>query len=239
MARRLLFSPTMLHKTRLLAPAFLALLATTAACNEAETGAYGLVDFVPDDCGQSFCDLDDGLAVDATTEIYLDGVDGRDVSDLHIETSEPWIADVIAIEDGYSPRVTIIGNAAGLTDLLAVDRGGYVVDYVTIRVAEPTELSVDISGAAVDGPFDAANTDELYFASAGSTVTVDVTAYEIGYPLMGKLNLWIAADEDLAAAIDPSDDAGTGHFDFIAPAGEHDLYLDSVSAGRALHFSIE
>jgi hypothetical protein len=236
MASRLLFTAIMLHKTRLLAPAFLALL---GACNEVETGTYGRVEFVPDECGTTWCDLDDGLAVDATTEIYLDGVDGRDVSDLHLEVAEPWIADVISVERGFSPRVTIIGNSPGYTDLLAVDDAGYVVDYVTIRVAAPDELQVNVTGADLRGPYLAEGTDDLYFAGWATRLTVDVTALEDGSPLMGKLDLWIGVSEGFADAIDPNDDAGSGHFDLYPPRGEHDLFIETPTAWRAIHFSVD
>src|SRR5688500_15266002 len=148
----------MLHTSSRLA-SFLAVssFALLAACNEVETGEYGLIDFVPDDCGQAFCDFDDRLAVDATTDVRLSGTDEHDADGLFIRTSSPWVAEVIAEDpDTAFPRVTLVGNAPGEVDLLAIDSWGYVVDYITIEVAAPDAIGVDVIGSTVDGPHAAA-----------------------------------------------------------------------------------
>jgi hypothetical protein len=209
-----------------------------AACNEVETGRYGLVEFVPDDCGAAWCDLDDRLAVDATTDVYIDGADGQSVDDLFIRTSAPWIAEVIdERDDGLSPRVTIVGNAAGPVDLLAVDRWGYVVDYVSFEVAAPDEVAVDVWGSAVDGPHLAADADDLYFIDAGTEIEIDARALAGGSELMGRKSYTIVIDADLVLGLEAGDDLGDGNFRVRVPAGEHDLYVATGSAYRLVHFS--
>jgi len=226
------------HPTRLLS--FLAATSLLAACNEVETGHYGLVEFVPDDCGAAFCDLDDRLAVDATTDIYIDGVDDHPVDDLFIRTSAPWIAEVIdERDDGLSPRVTIVGNQAGLVDLLAVDRWGYVIDYTTFEVAAPDQLSVDVFGAAVDGPHRSDVADELYFVGPDTEIEIDVHALAGGDELMGRKSYSIVIDADLVLGLEDGDDLADGRFRLRAPVGEHDLYVATGSASRRVHFSVK
>jgi hypothetical protein len=229
----------MRHFTRLLSLSLLALPA--AACNEVENGHNGLVDFAPDNCGQSYCDLDDGLAVGATTEVYLDGTNDDSVSDLHIESSAPWIVDVLDQESGISPRATLGGNDEGYVDLLAVDRFGYVVDWVTIHVVAADELSVDVSandGAAPDGPHANDLADDLYFAQIGQSIAIDATALASGSPLMGRMDYSVETDAAMAAAIG-SQDVGDGRFDLRLPAGEHDLLHATATTWRTIHFSVK
>lgn len=228
----------MQHSTRLLS--FLAATSLLAACNEVETGHYGLVEFVPDDCGAASCDLDDRLAVDATTDIYINGVDGQYVDDLTISTSAPWIAEVVdERDDGLSPRVTIAGNAPGLVDLLALDRWGYVVDYTTIEVAAPDALRVDVWGSAVDGPHAAADVDDLYFVRADTEIEIDVSALADDDELLGRLSYSIVIDADLVFGLEPGDDLSDGNFRLRVPPGEHDLYVSTSSAYRLVHFSVK
>jgi hypothetical protein len=209
-----------------------------AACNEVETGRYGLVEFVPDDCGMAFCDLDDRLAVDATTDVYINGAGGQSVDDLFIRTSAPWIAEVIdERDDGLSPRVTIAGNAPGPVDLLAVDRWGYVVDYVSFEVAATDQLLVDVWGSSVDGPHLATDADDLYFIGANTEIEIDVSAMLDGSELMGKKSYSVVIDADLVLGLESGDDLADGHFRVRVPAGEHDLYVATGSAYRLVHFS--
>ena len=216
-------------------------LLSLAACNEVESGQMGLVDFAPDNCGASYCDLDDGLAVGATTEVYLDGVDGSSVSDLHIESSAPWIAEVLEEQPGLSPRAVIAGNGSGTVDLLAVDDFGYVVDYVTIRVVAADSLAVDVSavnGVAPDGPYLSDRADDLYFARAGQDLSIDATALADGSPVMGRQSFSVVTDADMAAGIG-GQDVGDGRFDLRLPPGEHDLYLSTATTWRTIHFSVQ
>jgi hypothetical protein len=226
----------MQHSTRLLS--FLAATSLLAACNEVETGRYGLVEFVPDDCGAAFCDLDDRLAVDATTDIYINGADDQDVDDLYIRTSAPSIAEVIdERDDGLSPRVTLVGNAPGRVDLLAVDRYGYVVDYTSFEVAAPDELRVDVWGSAVDGPHLSTDADDLYFVTAGTEIEIDTGALAGGSELMGRKSFSLVIDADLLFGLAEGDSLDDGNFRLRVPAGEHDLYIATGSAYRLVHFS--
>jgi hypothetical protein len=213
----------------------------TVACNEVETGEMGLVEFVPDDCGQGSCDLDDGLAVGATTDIYLNAARGGDVDDLHIETSDPWIAEVIADEGGVSPRSVIGGNEEGLVDILAVDAWGNAIDWVTIEVLAADELEVDVQSldsAPLDGPHPADGVDDLYFAQTGALVEIDTRALAFGSPLMGRIQYQVVTDIDMAAGIGDQD-VGDGQFEIRLPPGEHDLFLSNATTWRTLHFSVQ
>ena len=223
MASRLLYPGGMKHLPRLLSLSLLSLLSVTAAaCNEVESGEMGLVDFVPDDCGQSGCDLDDGLAVGATTDVYLESASGGTVDDLHIESSAPWIAEVLEYEDGISPRAVIGANNAGYVDLLAVDRYGYVVDFVTIHVVAADDIEI-----AVDGVM-----------APGAVVAIDATALADGWPVMGRVEYTVVTDAEMAAGIG-SQDVSDGQFDLQLPAGEHDLFVSTATAYRTIHFSIQ
>jgi hypothetical protein len=229
----------MSHFTRLASLALLA--APLAACNSVENGQMGLVDFVPDNCGQSGCDLDDGLAVGATTEVYLDGHSGGSVEDLHIESSAPWIAEVLSDEPGLSPRATIAGNESGSVDLLAVDRYGSVIDWVTIQVVVVDELDVDVTrldGPDLSGPNASSTGADLYFAAPDQAVDIDTRALAQGLPAMGRMDYQIETDPAMAAAIGDQK-VGDGDIQIRLPAGEHDLTFETATAWRTLHFSVQ
>ena len=91
----MLLPPVMQHSTRLLS--FLAATSLLAACNEVETGRYGLVDFLPDDCGAAFCDLDDRLAVDAATDVYTWKLLRRDLALGRQETERTIVGLVTGV----------------------------------------------------------------------------------------------------------------------------------------------
>jgi len=214
--------------------------ALLGACNEVETGNYGLVEFVPDECGQAFCDLDDRLAVDGTTDVYINGTDGHAVDDLYIRTSSPWIAEVVDEDTStLSPRVTLIGNSPGTVDLLAIDGWGTVVDYVTIEVAAPDAIEVDVLGSAVDGPHAAVDTDDLYFVTAGTELDIDARALYDGAHLLGNMQYTVVIDADIALNVREGDALSDGTFRFTAPSGEHDLVFATPSASRRVHFSVK
>jgi hypothetical protein len=230
----------MLHTSRLASSFLLSLtFVGLAACNSVETGAYGVVEFTPDECGRAWCDFDDRLALGATTNVELDGVNGQYVDDLHIETSAYFIAEVIAEDFTFGPEATIEGTGIGFVDLLAVDDWGDVVDYLEIEVAAPDALGVAVVGSSIDGPHVAADVDDLYFVAPNTRVSIDVSPYADGSELTGKLGYSVFLDQDMFAAVEPGDDIASGKFDFMAPVGEHTITIVTTTASRTVHFSVK
>ncbi len=226
--------------TRLASTFLLALpFAGLVACNEVETGAYGVVEFTPEDCGRAWCDFDDRLALGATIDVSLDGVDGQYVDDLHVETSAFFVAEVIAEDSTFGPSATIQGTGIGFVDLLAVDDFGYVADYLEIEVAAPDALEVDVLGSTVDGPHLAEGVDDLYFVAPGARLSLDVSPLADGLELTGQLRYNVFLDEALYAAVEPGDDIASGRFDLVAPAGEHTVTIVTTTASRTVHFSVK
>lgn len=204
-----------------------------AACSEPSHGVNGTIDFVPTECGSGYCSFDDRLAVGATTDVYLDGVNNFSTAGLHLESGDSSIAAVIS---GTDDRVTLYGNQPGPVDLLAVDDTGYVVDWVTIGVAAPDALTVNVTGTA-DGPHSAPDVDDQYFVTPGARLSIDVSPEANGGALMGALRYTVVIDRDTANAIDAGDDIASGKFDLTAPAGDHVIEFDTATAYRIVRFS--
>ncbi len=222
---------------RLLSLSLLAL--PLVACSEAEHGQNNVVDFIPEQCGQAYCTLDDSLAVDGTIEVSLDRAsDHGPVTDLRIESADPSVAAVVAIDDGVYPKVTLAGMAPGSTELLAIDGSGAVVDWLPIRVEAADRLTVDVLGS-VDGPHAAVGYDDLYFASANTRIDVDVSAFAFGDSLTGAMQYQVVIDPVMYAAIDRGDDLASGHFHATLPPGEHTIAIGSGQAYRTVHFSVK
>src|SRR4030095_11796736 len=98
---------------------------------------------------------------------YLEGVDSANVDDLHIESSAPWIADVVDADfDGINPRFKIQGYEPGYVDLIAVDPWGYAVDSITIEVEPIDEISITGFGVQLDGPYATTDSVDLYYGKA-------------------------------------------------------------------------
>jgi len=210
-------------------------LLTFAACSTPSHGANGTIDFVPTDCGNAGCNFDDRLAVNATTDVYMDGVDNFSTQGLHLDTADSSIA---AITSGDDQRVTLLGVSPGPVDLLAVDDSGEVVDWTTINVAAPDDLQVDVTGS-VDGPHATTTSNEdLYFTTRGTSIDLYTNPMADGSQLMGKLRYDVVIDSATAAAIDTGADIPSGRFHMTAPVGEHDISLASGGVLRDVHFSV-
>ncbi len=209
-------------------------LASLAACNwnEVEDGRLGLLEMTPSECGQPGCDLDDGIAVGGTLDVSLRGKDGASASDLRLISSAPWIVDVIATEDtGLEPRFRIAGNAAGLADLIAIDRYGYEVDYLPVEVATIAGFEV---AAVADGMqmSTVPGLGELIEVTAGTEVELDVEGTSRGRVLTGDVQLLVELDAALAAAMLPGSDPARGELHFRAPAGSHDVVFTAPGGAR-------
>lgn len=232
MAWRVLFVPVM--STRLL-PLLASLpLSLLAACewNEVEQGRYGRLELVPSDCGQAYCDLDDGIATGGDLAITVRGKDGASAYGLELISSAPWVVDVVAIEDdGFEPRFRVLGTGAGRADLIAIDRDGYEVDYLPVEVATVADLEVSLVG---DGAASLimVGYDSAFEIKAGTTVGLDVIGTSRGRDLTGDFEYAVFLDAELSAALQDGSDLGAGKLRLsVAAPGDHELFF--VAPGGA------
>jgi hypothetical protein len=211
-------------------------LATLAACdwNEVETGRYGQVEFVPDECGQAGCDLDDGIAAGAELTIGLRGVEGRSTYGLGLVSSAPWVVDVIEVrKDGFDPEFRILGTGAGTADLIAIDGAGYEVDYIPVEVATISELGVD---AFADGltELNVVGADHAYSAPIGADLQIHVSGLAFGRELTGFFQYF--AELDSAIALNSLSDSAPslGFLHLSVPAGEHEVRFTAPGGTRRI-----
>jgi len=201
-------------------------LSLLAACewNEVEQGRYGRLELVPSDCGQAYCDLDDGIATGGDLSITVRGKDGTSAYGLTLVSSAPWIADVVAVEDdGVEPRFRVLGTGAGLVDLIAIDRDGYEVDYLPVEVATVADLEVSLVGDGASSLV-VLGYDSAFEIKAGVATELDVIGTSRGRDLTGDFEYAVFLDAELAAAMQPGSDLGGGHLSLLVPApGDHEL----------------
>ena len=215
-------------------PLLLALpFASLAACNwnEVETGRLGRVELTPSNCGQPGCDLDSGLAVGGSLDLSLQGKNGLDVSDLRLVSSAPWLVEVRPNGfDGLVPTFSLLGNAAGLADLIVVDRYGYEVDYLPVEVATIADFDVTV---VADGMIESLSSGIRTFeVNAGAQVTVHVDGTSRGQVLMGEVQLLAELDAAIATSLAPASDPARGDLSFTAPLGNHDVVFTAPGGTR-------
>jgi hypothetical protein len=210
-------------------------LLTVAACSEVEEGRYGIVDFVPDDCGDVYCSFDDDLAIGATTDVYLSGNDGQYVDDLELVSSNPSVFEVVGRDGGSTPRFTILGRGRGRADLIAVDRRGDEVDYMSLDVSPVDEVEFLVDGVrVVDDVVYEGRRVPRRSVTAGTTIVLVVRPID----RLGDLDHDVALPPALAGRLDPDSDIDDGKVVLAPPAGEHVL-LFSTGDGRSWPLMID
>jgi hypothetical protein len=192
--------------------------------NSVEHGRYDVLTFTPDDCARSSCDLDDSIVVGGTFTVKLEAVNGGNIDGLTLISSDPWVMDVYPLDWGaYSADFEVIGTGQGWADLIAIDRYGYEVDYITIRVQHADHLYLDMAGGNADLAAESVPGGEVWNVTAGERVVFDVEASSGSWEMMGRLGFDVVIDELLLAAMDVDARLNEGHLSFLAPAGTHDV----------------
>lgn len=215
-------------------PLLLALpFASLAACNwnEVETGRLGRIELTPSNCGQPGCDLDEGIAVGGGLDLSLEAKDGRDVSDLRLVSSAPWVVEVRSAGlSGLEPTFRLLGTGAGLADLIVIDRYGYEVDYLPVEVATIADFDVTV---VADGMVESLSSGTRTFeVNAGTAMTVKVDGTSRGRVLMGDVQLRTELDAAIATSLAPSSDPARGELAFTAPLGTHDVAFTAPGGSR-------
>jgi hypothetical protein len=197
-------------------------LVTVAACSEVEEGRYGIVDFVPDDCGNVYCSFDDDLAIGGTTDVYLSGNDGQYVDDLELVSSNPSVFEVVGRDGGSTPRFTILGRGRGRADLIAIDRDGDEVDYMSLDVSPIDDVDFWVTGDDVRGPDDTVYQGARmprYTVAAGTRVELVIRPVA----RLGEIEHELLLPPALAGRLDADSDVADGKVVLSAPAGQHEL----------------
>lgn len=215
-----------LMSNRLSALLFSLPLSLLAACewNEVEQGRLGQLELVPSDCGKAYCDLDDGIATGGDLSITLRGRDGSSAYGLTLISEQPWIADVIALEDdGFEPRFRVLGTGPGRTDLIAIDDNGYEVDYLPVEVATIADLEVSMVSEGATS-LSVIGYDSAFEIKAGVDADLDVIGTSRGTDLTGDFEYAVFLDAQVAGALLPGSDLGRGHLSLrLTQPGDHEL----------------
>jgi hypothetical protein len=205
-----------------------------AACqwNEVEQGYLGQLELIPDDCGQTYCDLDDGIAAGASLSVTLRGKGSTSAYGLTLISDSPWIADVVGLESGGSePTFRVVGRSAGIAQLVAIDPDGYEVDYLPVEVATIADLEVSLSG---DGTFETTvdGFDSAYEVAVGADVDLDLAATSRGRDLTGDFEYAAFFDTAVAESLRTGSDIGAGRLRLnLAAPGDHTILF--VAPGGA------
>jgi hypothetical protein len=203
-------------------------LLTAAACSEVEEGRYGIVDFVPDDCGDVYCTFDDDLAIGATTDVYLSGNDGQYVDDLELVSSDPSVVEVIGRDGGSTPRFTVVGTGRGRADLIAVDRRGDEVDFMSLDVAPVDAVEFLVNGErVVEDVLYQGERMPRYAVAAGAEIVLVLRPID----RLGDLDQDVALPPALVGRLDPDSDVEDGKVVLSPPAGEHVLLFSTGDGG--------
>ncbi|HUQ03518.1 MAG TPA: hypothetical protein VM261_13545 [Kofleriaceae bacterium] len=199
-------------------------LSLLAACDEVEQGRLGQVELTPGDCGQLFCDLDEGIATGGDLSVSLRRKDGAAAYGLTLVSSAPWIVDVISASDGgFEPRFRVLGTGAGRADLIVLDEAGYEIDYLPVEVATVADLEVSVDAENAI-PLAVVGYDSAYEIKAGERTVIDVVGTSRGRELTGDFEYAAFLDPRLAAAMQSGSDLGGGHLELVVPsAGDHEL----------------
>jgi hypothetical protein len=209
-------------------------LAALAACNTVTTGGNGVLTFTPDECGESGCSLDDKLAVGTSALVRLESnSDDRgklrgDISDLTLISANPNVFEVQLVRRDSQEsdwRVTAVGN--GNADLVAIDPGGYEIDFtpVQVRFADRLDL-VLVSGKAV-GPNVRLGYDQVWTVNANQDVLFRAELSARGESLTGKVPFHVDIDRVLFDNLDFLNDTDAGELGFEVPAGEYPVTYQS------------
>jgi hypothetical protein len=209
-------------------------LSATAACNwnEVEDGRLGRLELTPSECGQPGCDLDDGIAVGGALSVSVRGKDGIDATGVRLVSSAPWIVDVIDGDDfGSEPSFRVVGEAAGLADLIAIDRYGYELDYLPVEVAAIADFDVT---AIADGMTmsSAPGVGRVLEVTTGTEIELELDGTSRGRVLTGDVQLLAQLDAALAGAMLPGSDPARGELHFRAPSGSHDMAFTAPGGAR-------
>jgi hypothetical protein len=211
--------------------AFPLLAASALTACDTETGANGLVDFTPHECGNAAnCDLDNGVAVGGTVWVELDGIDDVDLDGATLSSADPNVFEVIGYRPGTWPEFEIIGNNPGYADMIVFDRDGYEMDYLSVAVRDVGRVDVESRDGAAVGPLAEPGFDAVWEVNAGQRVAFDaVAADDLNGSPIGEIDYLVEVDEVLLANMESTDELAHGRLRFTVGAGEYPVTFTAPS----------
>lgn len=96
-------------------------------------------------CGQTVCDLTAPLATGSVLQLAFPEQFHLQLEGATIESSDPSIVRVGAIETGSYLTTEVTGVAPGNVELFVIDASGAVLDSLPVRVRTPDRLRVQFS----------------------------------------------------------------------------------------------
>jgi hypothetical protein len=197
-----------------------------AACNEVTTGQYGALTFTPDECGESGCSLDDRLIAGASVNISLDDAqhphEHVDLSDLTLITDNPDVVRVeVVARSGFESEWKVTGVNPGIAHLIAIDLGGFEIDFTDIRVGTIDRFQVRNSAATSVRTADRPGFDQVWTVRANAPAELAVEPFDDG--VMGRFKFHVDIDEAMFATMSPDavKELESGRMSFNVPAGEY------------------
>lgn len=200
-----------------------ALLAVTAiGCNASSEGDQGNVNFTPDNCGRTFCDFDDSIAVGGYVLMNIMGNEGISTAGATIVSDDPTVLEIVPVADvGGQPTWELTGINPGVARLEVYDATEALLDTLEVPVQDVGSLGlINGLGDAV-GPEADPQYDEVWTVNADQAVSLRVTPF-VGNrsPLMGVFSYVATIDQVMSDGLIDTDLSG-GRLYFSVPAGDY------------------
>ncbi len=220
--------------------ALFAITALATACNEPKEGAYGNIQFTPDNCSTqdlTGCDFDDSIGVGGQIDVNIAGIDGFSTAGVTLDTDDPNVLVVEPIGDvNGRPTWAVTGTGEGVARIVAYDADDVQVDFIEVGVQLLTGLTTEnFIGDAV-GPAADPNYDEVWTVNADTIVSFYVVPLiGDGVPTMGRYDYITTVDAALDPYLESTSDPAGGYIRFSAPAGQYLVSFENMyQAGLTL-----
>jgi len=205
----------------------LSFLTLAAGCNEPKEGAYGNIQFTPDNCSTEDlrgCDFDDSIGVGGQIDVNIAGIDGFSTAGVTLATDDPNVLVVAPIGDvSGRPTWEVTATGEGVGRIIALDADDIQVDFIEVGVQLLSGLTTEnFIGDAV-GPTADPNYDEVWTVNADTIVSFYVVPLiGDGVPTMGRYQYDTVVDAALDPYLEePTSDPAGGYIRFSAPAGQY------------------
>lgn len=206
------------------------LLAATG-CNESTTGAYGNVEFTPDECGRiGGCAFEDSVGVGGIINVNIRGIDGFSTAGVTLESDDTSVLTVAPIGDvGGRPTWEAVGISAGVARIVAYDSDDVEVDFIEVAVQDLSGLGLENFVGDAVGPTSDATYDEIWQVNANQNTSFYVVPLiGDGAPTMGRYTYTPYLDENLDAGLLDTANVDEGYLYFNVPAGDYTITFEST-----------
>jgi hypothetical protein len=210
-----------------------ALMLTTAACNESQSGAEGNIRFTPDKCGRGDlggCDFEDSVGTGGVINVYIEGISGFPTAGVDLVSGDTNVFTLSpTTSTGGRPTWELTAVGAGVARIIALDSSDNEVDFLEVSVQDVTGLTLEnIVGDAVGPAAGDQESDEIWTINAAQQVSFYVRpTIGANVPTMGRFTYTATLDAPISDGLTGAADVGNGYLAFSVAAGAHIATFDN------------